>query len=163
LLKLAAQAQELVLRISNESDAYRKAGRLIRLGQFPLSDLTEEELVAVVDALSDANEQPSTGQLTGSPLLLKSAIALFSYFLWVGMRNEKYLFDEPSEEQVSELMSVWRERVCGVLKKWGQDVVISFTSEEYANELIGFGASEEDADRIANGLSAIFGGTTRPS
>ena len=101
----------MAARISNESEAYRAAGRLARLLQFPLSDLTEEELVVFVEAHSSANEQHSTGQLTGSLSALHSAIAQISYDLWHDIWNAKYLFDEASEEKESEVMSVWRERI----------------------------------------------------
>src|SRR5580704_15947677 len=46
LLKIAGEAQDLAFRISSESEAYRVAGRLNRLNQFPCSKLTDREYVA---------------------------------------------------------------------------------------------------------------------
>jgi hypothetical protein len=162
LLKLAAEAQELIDRISNESEVYRAQGRLTRLLQFPLSDLTGEELVVLVEARSSANEQHSTGQSSASVSALYSAIAQISYDLWKDLWNVKNLFDEASEEEESELMSLWREKVLGMLEKCGQDIVLLFSREEYAYELIGAGASEQEAEFLAKWLPEVLSGGLPP-
>ena len=80
------------------------------------------------------------------------------------MWNIKDLFYGPSEEAESKLMSVWRERIRGVVKKCGLDGVLSLTPKQYADELIGAGASEQEAHFLAKWLSEVLsGGTTGPS
>jgi hypothetical protein len=164
LLKIAAQAQELVVRISSEPGLYRRAGRLVRLSQFLPSALSEEELVAFVEALSGADEQQSSGS-PGSLFLLHTAIEQVSDLIWEEMWISKQLtcFKKPSKKQDYELRSLWREKVRGLLRRCGHDAVFSSTPKEYADELIGAGASEQDADRLANWLSEVLGGTTGPS
>jgi len=159
LLKLAAQAHELLGTLLNEPEAYRKAGRVVRLLQFPLCHLIREELLFLIEALSHADEQQSSGPLPRSVFLLHSAIERLSYLILVEMLKEKYpdshFLDAPEDP---DLTSVWREKVRGLLKKCGQETVFSLTPKEYADELIRVGASEEDADHLANWLSDIPSG-----
>lgn len=168
LLRIAAEAQELAFRISSESETYRIAGRLSRLTQFPLSELTDQEFVAFAEAYVDLVISGNS-LFTDHPLhflLLHASIARVSNLMWEGLWNEKHpdRYGKAWEDQDFELMTVWREKVRGVLKKCGQDAVLALTAEEYATQLIGAGASDQDVDGLIGWMSEIRSeGTTGSS
>jgi len=170
LLKIAGEAQELAFRISSESETHRIAGRLSRLAQFPGSELTDRELGALATAYVDRTIS-GNNLFADYPihfLWLHCCIAQVSYLTWEELWNEKHpdRYGKAWEDQDFDLMDVWREKVCGVLKRCGQDAVLAFafTAEEYATQLISAGASDQVVDGLIDWMSKVRSeGTTGSS
>lgn len=165
LLNIAVRAGNLAYDTSRSAESYRLAGRLSRLVQFRLSDLSEREVTAFAEAHV---QSAKTGNdlFAGHPhsfYLLQSAIAQVSYRIWEDLWNEKHpdQIGKAWHGQDFALMSVWREKVIVMIKDCRQHAVLALNPEEYVAELTEDGASEEAAVDLAEWLWEVeYGGNT---
>lgn len=159
LLKLAAKVGHLADHVSHEPAGYRIAGRVNRFIHSPAPDLKEQELTALAEAhvyLAKIGDDPFVDSSCGF-FLLQSALAQESYRLWEGLWNDNHpdRFGQPWEGEDFALMSVWREKVRGVIKECRQEAVLAMTGEEYVAKLIAAGADEHAAEDLSDWLSEV--------
>jgi len=160
LIHIAARVEELAYQASPEPEAYRLAGRLLRLLGIPISDLHDQEVVALAEAhvhLAKAGED----SFSDDPhyfFLLQSAIAQVSYRLWEELWDENHpdRFGQPWDGQDFTLMSVWREKVRAMIKECGQDAVFGMTAGGYVARLIDAGADEEAVEMLVDWMSNVL-------
>jgi hypothetical protein len=164
LISIAAKVGQLAYQASREPEGYRMAGRLNRLVQFQISELAEEGIATFAEVhvyLASIGDL-----LVGGPSAfysLQAAIAQVSYRTWEDLWNDKHpeSFGKAWDGQDFGLMAVWRERVREMIEDCHLHAVFAMATEEYFAKPIGAGASEEDAEELAEWLADVkYEGTT---
>jgi len=166
LLNIAIKVERLLYKVSREPEECRLAGRLNRLIQFPMSELTEEEIVTFAEShvrLAMAKHDLFLDRSGFYPLQL--AIARVSYRMWEDLWNEKHpdRSGKAWEGEDVSLMWVWREKVLVTINECHQGAVLVMSAEEYAAELVATGADEEAAADLSEWLLEVMYEETTPS
>jgi hypothetical protein len=151
--KLATKAGTLTRQASEEQRAYRIAGRLAR---------DPEDRGARCEALVEAVKRGDvlflelTKEL-GGWLWLQLAMVQVSYAMWEKIWDNAHpeRFGRAWDGEDLDLMTVWREQVRALIKACHQEAILAITAEGYSAQLIEAGASEEDAEALAEWISMI--------
>jgi hypothetical protein len=154
LLQLAAKAERLASRASRESELHRIAGRLIRDPR----DLDALSRSIVYGAKAEGHIFRDCLKTGTGFLLLQFAIVRVSELCWEDLWNDTHphRFGHAWDGEDCELMSIWRENVCTLIKECHQEkLLLASDAYEYIARLIDAGASQEDAEELADWLSAL--------
>jgi hypothetical protein len=154
LLIIAARVEALAMQVSQESQTYRIAGRLVR---------DPRDVGALFKTIvDDAKRGVDFTSIMTDHALLQRAMHQVSMQLWEELWNDAHpdQFGLGWEGEDIALMSVWREQVRDLIKECHQGAILAMTVEEYLDYLTAAGVSEEVAEPLAEWILDIRVGYT---
>jgi hypothetical protein len=150
LLQLAAKANASALLSNGARELQRRAGRVARGAQD-----VDHLLRAVVDE-AKAVRMPAECSMTGDEVLsLQFAMQQVSYVDWEDLWNDAHpdRVGEALEGEDFQLKSVWRKKVRTMIMECHQEWMLAVDdADEYIGKLLESGASEEQAENLADWL-----------
>jgi hypothetical protein len=156
LLKIAAKVEALSMQASKEPESYRLLGRQAR-DQYAVCEAIVNGAKSGDSIISTIITEP-IGQI-----LLQFSICEVSMRMWEEIWNGAHpdRFGLAWEGEDFVLISVWREKVRAMIKACHQEAILTITVEEYFNQLIAAGDSEEDAEALIEWILDVQVGYTR--